>query len=540
MTGLCLHTFGSPRLELDGQALRPDTRKAVALLCVLALEGGSQRRDDLAGLLWSGDMSKKRASLRRTLSALNRVMPTPLEADRQRIALPATTLWVDALQFETQLAAAQAGQSGAEGALTRAVALYSDHFLRGFNLRGCPLFDNWKLERSERLYRHLTGALGSLLQLLDSRGAHEEAARRARRWLLLDPLKETAHRALMRSLAGAGQLSEALQHYDTLCLVLQRELGVDPSRETCALRAELLAKRAHPQPIVPLGLRAPLLGRDRELAHIGEHFDAGCRLVCVCSSPGVGKTSLAHAWLEREAARFPGGVCTLNADSLPEGATAERLSAWLAGTTRPGLKLALLDGCEARASEAPGWGELLEAWPELRLLVCSRQRLQLRGEQILELAGLDLEASRALFLREARKSRGQEPGEDELRGLAALIGALGGHPVCLRLAAIWSRLLDCQELLAEWQRAPDFLVSPQRDALERHQSARRLFADAWQSLPVEARPLLKELAALARFQPAGREDLGSLALLQDHCCLERLDEEHLRVVPWLASWVVRS
>ena len=63
--------LGPPRVERDGVLLRLDTRKATALLALLAVTDRPRSRDALADLLWSGaDPEHARGALRRTLSAL--------------------------------------------------------------------------------------------------------------------------------------------------------------------------------------------------------------------------------------------------------------------------------------------------------------------------------------------------------------------------------------------------------------------------------------------------------------------------------------
>ena len=63
--------LGPPRVERDGATVAFDTRKAVALLAVLALADRPRPRDVLADLLWpEHDAEHARGALRRTLSAL--------------------------------------------------------------------------------------------------------------------------------------------------------------------------------------------------------------------------------------------------------------------------------------------------------------------------------------------------------------------------------------------------------------------------------------------------------------------------------------
>ena len=63
--------LGPPRVERDGVLVAFDTRKALAVLALLALADRPRTRDGLADLLWPGnDPAHARGALRRTLSAL--------------------------------------------------------------------------------------------------------------------------------------------------------------------------------------------------------------------------------------------------------------------------------------------------------------------------------------------------------------------------------------------------------------------------------------------------------------------------------------
>src|SRR3954454_4153089 len=81
--------LGPPRVERDGATVAFDTRKAVAMLAVLALAQRRRPRDVLAELLWpEHDAEHARGALRRTLSALrSAVGGEALEATRDQVSL---------------------------------------------------------------------------------------------------------------------------------------------------------------------------------------------------------------------------------------------------------------------------------------------------------------------------------------------------------------------------------------------------------------------------------------------------------------------
>src|SRR5215470_8862892 len=72
---LSVALLGSPAVRRDGVPVMFDTRKATALLAVLAVTGQEQTRERLAALLWpESDETRARGSLRRTLSVTSAVM----------------------------------------------------------------------------------------------------------------------------------------------------------------------------------------------------------------------------------------------------------------------------------------------------------------------------------------------------------------------------------------------------------------------------------------------------------------------------------
>jgi DNA-binding SARP family transcriptional activator len=109
MTGLALFLLGPPRLGRDGVLVDVDTRKAIALFAYLAITQ-QHSRDTLATLLWPEyDQPHARATLRRTLSALNKALAGNwLEIDRETVILNQNSdFWLDVEHFSNLLAQCQ-------------------------------------------------------------------------------------------------------------------------------------------------------------------------------------------------------------------------------------------------------------------------------------------------------------------------------------------------------------------------------------------------------------------------------------------------
>ena len=296
--------LGTPRIEVDGEPLRVDTRKAVALLAHLAVTGGPQARELLVDLLWPDtDPDRGRAALRRTLSTLRSALGGRwVTVSRSAVAIELDPEAVDVGRFRALVGAAGDGPEAVEP-LTAAVALHRDDLLAGFGLRDSVRFDDWQRDTAAQLRGELERALDRLVAAIEASGRPDDAIPHARRRLALDPLHEPAHRTLIRLYAASGRRSEALSQYRDCVRVLDRELGVRPLAETTEIYnavnegrpleapAAVVAPAAAPAD-VPAG---PLVGRAGEWKAIVAEYSASAangRLVVIEGEAGVGKTRL--------------------------------------------------------------------------------------------------------------------------------------------------------------------------------------------------------------------------------------------------------
>ena len=243
MASLQIILLGGFQARVSGREIDVPGRKERALLAFLAIPAGEPRsRDKLAGLLWSdrGD-SQARESLKQVLFKLRRsldeVQPPPLFADRESVRLERAAVVVDVAEFETLIS------EGSIESLARATTLYRGDLLDGLDLRDAA-FDEWLLMERQRLRDLAREALAKLLDRLIESGAHDQAGDAARRLLSLDPLREGAHRALIKIFAAQGQTALALKQYQLCRDALRRELGVQPEAETERLYHSIQERRA--------------------------------------------------------------------------------------------------------------------------------------------------------------------------------------------------------------------------------------------------------------------------------------------------------
>lgn len=449
------------------------SRAIAALLARLAL--APQRvhpREELIELLWPGvSLERGRPRLRQALSLLRSLLepagrdgPAVLLADRHSVRLSPQAVDCDVLQFERHLAA---------GELARARACHAGDFMPGY-------FDDWIVAERHRL-----------LALLES----------------LPPAGGPVHQ-LPSAVSGLSAPAGAR---------LLRKRPALPSYWTR-----------------PFGQEAPL----RQLvADVGRH-----RLVTVLGPGGNGKTRLAVA----AGAALAEGLHPDFEEILfvPLADAADRVAVWDALAVAMGCQgqdepsrlvqgwigqrtmLLILDNVEQLEGDAAlQVAQLLHGGSRLHLLLTSRRRLGLVGEQVFEMPGLPVPAERAdsvpassadlraladnpavaLFVDRARASRPEFHLTAHNAGpIVDLMRLLGGMPLAIELAASRLRALQPHELLTGLRQEAgspllDLLANPRAaaSAHSRHASMRHVIRWSWLQLPVPVADLLRAMSVFA-------------------------------------------
>jgi len=255
---------------------------------------------------------------------------------------------------------------------------------------------------------------------------------------------------------------------------------------------------------------SPFVGRKQESESLSRMLtDPRQRLITILGPGGIGKTRLAMQAAEMQLAAFNDQVyfiqlAAYNAvDSIlpaiasvlniPSSSSTDEFKTRLADYLRGRNVLFVLDNFEHLIEGAPQVSELLQKIPTLKVLVTSRERLNLQGEWTFELSGLSIPpnvnegkavySALQLFELHAKRIRpDMELVGREREAAIRICQRVDGMPLAIELAAAWVNVLSCEEIATEIERGFDFLSSTLRDVPERHRSLRAVFDHSWQRL----------------------------------------------------------
>src|SRR5205807_1298621 len=333
MSQLQLLLLGEPVVKHGERTLTFSTRKALALLVYLAVDGGTHPHKTLSESFWPElDAEHGRAALRATLLELRKLLershgpgePAHLLIERDMLGVEqGSSLLLDLRLVEAaskQLARGTpplADQAREEllVQLERATGVARGPFLAGFTLRDSQFFDDWMRQERESWHLRLHQLFDALSMLYERAGDAERAIEAVTRWLSFDPLNEEGYRRLMRLRFSQGDRVGALRAYARGRAVLADELQVEPEPETVALAKRIRHTAPFQSPQVrnlqqphalpgqppPNLLDGPFLGRTAEFGTLIECYQraqAGQpQLVLLQGETGIGKTRLASEFL---------------------------------------------------------------------------------------------------------------------------------------------------------------------------------------------------------------------------------------------------
>jgi DNA-binding SARP family transcriptional activator len=221
-----LGLMGGFDLAWHGRSV-PIPSSAQRVVALVALHDRPMRRSHVAGILWL-DAPEERAmgNLRSALWRLRRSRCGVIESDGESLSL-ANEVELDIRRLE------DGARRLGEGDLPA-----WDATLEGLIVAGELLpdwFDDWVLVERERVRQVRLHALERACEELTAIGRFGDAIAAGLAAVSEEPLRESAHRALIAAHLAEGNRFEAIRQFDAYSRLMASELQLDPAPEIRAM-----------------------------------------------------------------------------------------------------------------------------------------------------------------------------------------------------------------------------------------------------------------------------------------------------------------
>jgi predicted ATPase/DNA-binding XRE family transcriptional regulator len=318
-----------------------------------------------------------------------------------------------------------------------------------------------------------------------------------------------------------------------LALLLLEKLGISETerpqwisfaRGTSGLPTPPIPQANKPKTNLPASLSS-FIGREIEQADAIKLMHKH-RLVTLTGSGGVGKTRFAIKIGGQLLENYPHGVWLIELASLNDPSLLPQVASTLFGLrTQAGISymdllisflqaksaLLILDNCEhllegcARLADT-----LLKSCPDLKILVTSREPLEITGEALYRIPSLSLPdfpcpmdslrgfESVALFEERAQLVQFDfSLTEENAPAVVQICRHLDGIPLAIELAAAKAGAFSPAEIAAQLEESLNILAGKSRTALPRHQTLHASMNWSWSLLSEVEQRLMRQLSVFA-------------------------------------------
>jgi len=211
-----LHLLAGFGVEVAGAEV-PLPGSAQRVVAFVALHERPLLRGYVAGALWLESPEERAAgSLRSALWRIHRHTPELVVADAETLRL-GPCVRVDLREAETRAHTELSGDASGIVPAELTLDLLPDWY------------DDWVLLERERFRQLRLRALESMCTRLTAAGRFDEALEAGQLALVGEPLRESAHRALVAIHLAEGNAAEALRQFRLCRRLLLEQLGVEPS-----------------------------------------------------------------------------------------------------------------------------------------------------------------------------------------------------------------------------------------------------------------------------------------------------------------------
>ena len=265
-----------------------------------------------------------------------------------------------------------------------------------------------------------------------------------------------------------------------------------------------------------------LYGRHHDLSKLSTMLQQPeYRLISLVGLGGIGKTHIAKQMAIQSHDKFKDGAYFISLQSITDSkfllqAIMESIGQGLLGTSDPKTQvcrylkdkhmLLVLDNFEHLMDATDDVVEILENAPHLKILLTSREVLNVSQEWVWTLTGLAFPKTAQhhkdnqqysaieMFTASARHIDPSFDIDTEYKHVIRLCQLVDGIPLALRIASSWLRSLTCEQLVEEISQSLDMLSTRLRDVPDHHRSIRTVFDHSWLGLSEKEQHAIKYLS----------------------------------------------
>lgn len=192
------------------------------LVAFLAVHRRPLQRLYVAGSLWTDHSEEKaNASLRTALWRIRRLAFPLIESTRSQLVLsPSVTVDL----HKSDVRAKQVLRHQGSSLQPLDTLLFEGDLLADW-------YDDWVMLERERFRQIRLHALETICEDLTDAGSYALAVEAGVACVAAEPLRESAHRALIKAHCAEGNLGEAIRQYRLYRRIVSDELGLEPSAE---------------------------------------------------------------------------------------------------------------------------------------------------------------------------------------------------------------------------------------------------------------------------------------------------------------------
>lgn len=286
-----IRLFDAPAVLQDGKILQLSSRKSEAIIFYLLVEGMSSR-DTLASMFWEEMIDEvARKNLRNTIYKIKQILGEDLIISPQKHTLQINS----GLHIESDL-----DWIGTSESFMDSHKRYE--FLNGFALTGSESkFEEWVYQKrvyfKNQYYNNLIDAANDKIR----KKSTQELEVIVSLIISIDELDEVPYKLLMQYYIENGIYHKAIDLFDKLSEVLERELSIQPGQDIIDLCTQ--AKLSHSNKIKSKKVEVSFVGREIELnqlksalKNLGENDLQKAYLIM--GETGIGKTRLVDELVE--------------------------------------------------------------------------------------------------------------------------------------------------------------------------------------------------------------------------------------------------